>query len=336
MKTDENSNPYAKNENKGIVNKENETVLKREQKAKKAGLATGVVTTAFIAVIILIAAVIYGNSLFNREQAKQVSLLVEQKHAFDNLLTARDSLLSEWMLTFDEIEKDLNTVKEKENVITLKSSDREFSKDKKEQILKDIDYINSLLDQNKKKIASLTAQLNKSGGTIKGLQVKISELEASIKMRESEISDLKVALVNKDFEIDQLNSAMTEQQVALAKMDEELNNRTLEMDKAFVATGSYKALKEMGLVSKEGGFLGLIGRKESMTNNFSDSSFSKIDITDTRIIPVNSKEAKLITEHPADSYEMIRGDDKKIAYLEITNPNQFWKISKYAVLETKN
>ena len=72
------------------------------------------------------------------------------------------------MLTFDEIEKDLATVKEKENIITMKSSDKEFSKDKKQQILKDIEYINTLLDQNKKKIASLTAQLNTHGGTIKG------------------------------------------------------------------------------------------------------------------------------------------------------------------------
>ena len=63
-----------------------------------------------------------------------------------------------------------------------------------------------MLDQNKKKIASLNAQLNKSGGTIKVLQNKISELEASMKQNEIEISDLKTTLVSKKFEVEQLNT----------------------------------------------------------------------------------------------------------------------------------
>jgi hypothetical protein len=50
-------------------------------------------------------------------------------------------------------------------------------------------------------------------------------------------------------------------------------------------------------------------------------------------IPINSKSAKLISEHPANSYQFIRDKDKKIASIEITDPVQFWKISKYAVVE---
>ena len=61
--------------------------------------------------------------------------------------------------------------------------------------------------------------------------------------------------------------------------------------------------------------------------------FKQIDITVTKSIPVNSKNAKLISEHPAGSYEFIRDKDKKIESLEIKDPAQFWKISKYAVVE---
>jgi len=32
---------------------------------------------------------------------------------------------------------------------------------------------------------------------------------------------------------------------------------------------------------------------------------------------------------------MIRGKDNKIASIEINNPDEFWKISKYAVVEIK-
>ncbi|MEI6048340.1 MAG: hypothetical protein WCS03_05535 [Bacteroidota bacterium] len=343
MKNDEGTN--LKNE-EGTISKsgengnhsgisENTRVRLAARTAKKEGVQKGVWTTGIISFILLVAAGIIGYSLYNGEQKKQLAMMENQKNSFTELLTTRDSVINEWMLTFDQIEKDLNMIKEKENIITIKSADAEFSKDKKQLILKDIEFVNTLLDQNKKKIASLTAQLKNSGGSIKGLQIKVAELEASIKMRETEISDLKVALVQKDFEIGQLNTRMTEQQVAIAQKDEKISNQTDEMNKAFVAYGTYKELKEKGILSKEGGFLGL-GKKESLPEDFSDSSFTRINITETKTIPVNSKVAKLITEHPSGSYEMIRDKDNKIASIEIKDPVQFWKISKYAVVEIKN
>jgi hypothetical protein len=303
--------------------------------AKNEGIKKGVWTTAIISLIILVAAIITGISLYNKEEKKQLAVISDQKEAYTHLLAARDSVLNEWMTTFDAIEKDLNTIKEKENVITYQSSNKEFSKDKKEQILKDIEYINSLLDQNKKKIASLTAQLKNSGGAIKGLQIKIAQLEASMKQRETEVSELKTALVEKDFAIGQLNTRMNEQQIVIAQRDEKIKYQTSEMNKGYIAYGTYKALKAKGLVNKEGGFLGL-GKKETITNNFSDSAFTQVNITEIKEIPVNSKSAKLITEHPTSSYELLKDKDNRIAGIEIKDPEQFWKISKYAVVEVKN
>jgi len=322
------------NTNRPVTN-DNVASRNNERKAKKEGVKKGVLTTAIIGLLLLVAAGFIGNSMYKNEQKRHEAIVENQKQSFTQLLTSRDSVINEWMLTFDEIEKDLSSVKEKENIITMKSSDKEFSKDKKQQILKDIEYVNTLLDQNKKKIASLTAQLNSSGGTIKGLQVKVAELEASIKQRETEVADLKVALTKKDFEIGQLNTRMSDQQVAIAQKDEKISNQTAEMNKGFVAYGTYKDLKAKGLISKEGGFLGL-GKKESLHQNFSDTQFTQVNITETKSIPVNSKDAKFITTHPSNSYELVRDKDNKIASIEIKDPEQFWKISKYAVVETKN
>jgi len=322
------------NNNRNVVN-DNAASKNNEKKAKKEGLKKGVLTTAIISFLLLVTAGFIVNSMYKNEQKKHVAIVENQKRSFTQLLTSRDSVINEWMLTFDEIEKDLSTVKEKENIITMKSSDQEFSKDKKQQILKDIEYVNTLLDQNKKKIASLTSQLNNSGGTIKGLQVKVAELEANIKQRETEIADLKVALTKKDFEIGQLNTRMSEQQVAITQKDEKITNQTAEMNKGFIASGTYKTLKAKGLLTKEGGFLGL-GKKEAMVNNkLAQDAFTQVNITEVKSIPVNSKSAKLITYHPASSYELIRDKDNKIASIEIKDPDQFWKVSKYAVVEIK-
>lgn len=342
MKNGEGTNMKSGENSNHKVISENTRIRYAERKARKEGVTKGVWMTAIISFILVIAVGITGISRYNTEHKNQLAVIENQKQSFTELLSTRDSVINEWMLTFDQIEKDLSIVKEKEDIITMKSADVEFSKDKKQQILKDIEYINTLLDQNKKKIASLTAQLKNSGGAIKGLQIKVAELEESMKLREGEISALKVALVEKDFEIGQLNTRMTDQQIAIAQKDEkiseqinEINSQTNEINKGFLAYGTFKDLKAKGLVSKEGGFLGL-GKKESLQTEFADSSFTQVNITEMRAIALNSRVAKLITEHPRSSYEMIRGNDNKISSLEIRNPEEFWKISKYAVVEIRN
>ena len=271
-------------------------------------------------------------SMYKRQQNTQLALMEDQKTTFTEQLTSRDSMINDWLLTFDQIEKNLNMIKEKEKIITVKSSDSEISKDRKDQILEDINYINTLIEENKKKIARLTAQLKESGGAIKGLQTRIASLEESMKQYENDIAEMKTTLVNKDFEIGQLNNQMVALNDTISRKDEKISVQTGKLNQAFLASGTFKDLKEKGLVTKEGGFLGL-GRKEFLVGDFSDSIFTEIDITQTKSIPVNSKKAKLITEHPANSYELIHENDNQIAYIEIKNPEEFWKITKYAVVE---
>src|SRR4030042_3418871 len=267
-------------ENNNRNNNTNPPTWQHEQNVRKEGVAKGAVTTAIISLIVLVAAGIMVYSLYDREHKEQLSLMEGQRQAFTEQLSARDSAINEWVLTFEEIEKDLKTITQKENMITLQASDAEFSKDKRQQILEDVRYINTLLDQNKKKIASLSDQLKKSGIEIKGLQDKIVVLEASMKERDNEISELKMALVDKDFEVAQLNTRMTDLQMTVAQQDEKINDQTDELNKAYLIYGTYKDLKEKGLVSKEGGFLGL-GRKEALQEDFADSSFTQINFTET-------------------------------------------------------
>lgn len=311
---------------------ENATLRNNAKNARKEGLTKGIWITAIISFILLIATGIIAYSIYNRDHNKQLGLMGDQKYSFTLQLTARDSTINDWLLTFDQIEKDLSIIKQKENMITLKSSDVEFSKERKEQILEDIRYINTLLDDNKKKIATLSAQLKKSGGEIKGFQNMIATLEASLEQYENEIAVLKTALVERNFEIEQLNNQKADLQVTVTQQIERISSQTDEMNKAYLAYGTYKDLKEKGLISKEGGFLGL-GKRENLIEDFSDSLFAQINITEMKTIPVNSRNAKLITEHPTGSYEMIPEGDNKIASIEIKDPDQFWKISKYAVVE---
>jgi uncharacterized coiled-coil protein SlyX len=258
----------------------------------------------------------------------------DQKISFTQKVTERDSMINNWLATFDEIEGNIKMIKEKEKIITVNSSNTEVSKDRRHQILEDIQNINALIDQNKKKISQLSAQLKKSGNTIAGLQTRITSLEESMKGYENEIAELKTNLVNKDFEIGQLNGQMYALKDTLTIKEEKISSQTGKLHQAFLISGTFRDLKEKGLLSKEGGFIGL-GRKESLLENFSDSLFQEIDITQTTTIQVNSKNAKLVTEHPSGSYELIKENENLISYISIKDPQEFWKISKYAVVEIK-
>lgn len=323
MKTDESSKTTPVNE---------KAKQDSEKYNRDAGLKKGIIITAIFSFIVLLVAGIAVYALYSREHSRLLSLMDTQKTSLTETITSRDSVISEWITTFDDIEKNIAMIKEKQKVITVNSSNTEISKDKRQQVLEDISYINTLLEQNKKKIASLTAQLKNSGGTIKALQIKITGLEATMKQNEAEISELKTALVDKKFEVDQLNTQMTVLNDTLAKKDEKISVQTNELNKAFYAVGTFKELKEKGLLTKEGGFIGL-GKTKSLTGNFKDDAFTRIDITKAEFIIVDAKSAKLISEHPAGSYEFVRDADKKIKSIDIKDPAQFWKISKYAVVE---
>lgn len=334
MEIDENINPKPVNDDAEARKKEarireNEAMINRE-KVKKA-----VVTTSIIGFVVLLIAVFIAYSLYNRDHKQLLSQMEFQKDSLTEKLTSRDSSIGEWVTTFAEIEKNIALIKEKEHVISTKSAGGELSTDKKQQILVDIKYINSLIEQNKKKIASLNSLLSKSGGTIKGLENTISGLQASVKQSEIDIIELKTTLLSKKFEIEQLNTEKSDLQVAVVQKDEKIDSQTYEMNKAFYACGTFKELKAKGLLTKEGGFIGL-GKTKTIAASFPDSSFKQIDLTVMKSIQLNSKSAKLISEHPANSYQFIRDKDKKFESMEITDPELFWKISKYAVVEITN
>jgi hypothetical protein len=334
MNIDENIDPKPANDNADARKKE---ALIRENEAtiRKESVRKAVITTSVIGFIVLLIAVFIAYSIYNRDHKQLLGQMELQKDSITREVTSRDSSIGEWVTTFGEIERNIALIKEKEHIISTNSSTGELSRNNKQQILDDIKYINTLLEQNKKKIASLNNQLSKSGGTIKGLQSTIAGLEESVKKSEIEIIELKTTLLSKKFEIEQLSTEKSDLQATVVQKDETIDNQTYEMNKAFFALGTFKELKAKGLLTKEGGFIGL-GKTKTISPTIADSSFTQIDITVMKSIQLNSKSAKLISEHPATSYKFIRDKDKKFESIEITDPELFWKISKYAVVEITN
>jgi uncharacterized protein (DUF3084 family) len=293
----------------------------------------GIILTLIVTLLLVfvIGAIVLTRS--HNKSTEEATMLENQKLDLATELNQRDSIINEWVLAFNEIESDIRKITARENMLTMQSMNPEISRDKKQEILNEIKLIKDLIDQNKKKIASLNAQLRKSGVNIAGLQAQIDTLDATITRRDSDIAALRMELVDRDFEIGELHKEVDTMKTTLADKELMISEQFDEMNKAYVVSGTFRDLKEKGLLAREGGILG-IGAKESLQeNSIQEELFTQVDITETRTIPVNSKSAKLVTDHPANSYELVKDASDMVAYIEIKDPTAFWKISKYAVVE---
>lgn len=301
----------------------------------------------FLIVIAILAGIaIYESVVIFDQNATKIKVLTSDNQTMKANLQERDSVVNELMSTFDEIEKNLNFVKGKRQQLTL-ATNKEEKKNERETIISDIQLMNQMLDESSKHIEELEKKLKKSGIKLNSFRRKIASLTKDIEEQNTEIAMLQSQIKEKDnmladlgSKLDTMNDKVTKMEVVInqkadtvLQQQQEIEEKTTKLNKAYLACGTYKELEENGVLTKEGGFLGL-GKKSSIKKNLEDEKFIKLDIRETKKIPVHSTKAVLVSEHPDSSYNFIE-EEGQISYLEIENPEEFWKISKYAVIEVK-
>ena len=204
-----------------------------------------------------------------------------------------------------------------------------MAENKKDQIVKDVQTMADMLQENVTRLNQLNKQLKNSGIKIAGLEKRIQELSLEAETRNNDMIALKGELEKKNFEVAELNTQVTaltatkqEQEVVIEKQTSELT----ELNTAYFTSGTSKELKEKGLITKEGGFLGL-GKIKTLSKSATNENFSAFDIRNTFSFNVKAEGAKLITEHPEGSYKFVTENDQ-IASLEISNPKEFLQVFK--------
>ncbi|HRG59096.1 MAG TPA: hypothetical protein PK323_09075 [Bacteroidia bacterium] len=279
--------------------------------------------------IFLFSATLIALSSCNND-SKEVNTLADSLNQVNEglkmVVSEKDSSIESFIVAFNEIQENLTEVKAKQKMISTSSNDAELRKNMKEQIISDIQSINELMEKNKQKIASLKSKLAKSNGKVEELEKMITFLTTQIEEKDLEIVDLKNQL-------ERLNIEVTELTTKYEEKAEESNQKTEQLNTAYYAIGTAKELKEKGVLTKEGGFIGL-GKTKKLSSDFNKSYFTKIDISQNKSISLNAKKAKLITSHPSSSFKIegIKSADK----LTILNPQEFWSASKYLVILVEN
>ncbi len=281
--------------------------------------------------LIVVAAVITASSLFTiscgtgeKEANPLADSLANVNGELNGELSAKEVALQEFVNSFNEIQENLNAIKEKEKIVTASSQSGDV-KSKEETIKEDIQAIYDLMAKNKNRIGSLSKKLKNANSKIAGLEQMIASLQAQIDAKDGEISDLKAQLESKNIELS--NIVMN-----LENVEAESSAKTEKINTAFYAFGTSKELKEKNVITKEGGFIGM-GKSTKLKDDFNKDYFTKIDASKVTSINIGAKKAKLVTSHPSSSYKLV--GEKTVEKIDILNSEEFWSNSKYLVIITE-
>ena len=277
---------------------------------------------AFFVIIILTNFLLSNCSKGSDESENSIKDSIENVNgSLNGKLTEKDAAIQELVSSFNEIQENLNTIKEKEKIISKVTSDGDV-KIKENQIKEDIQSIYDLMAKNKDRIGSLSKKLKNSKLQIDGLEKMIDNMQATLNLKDSEIEELKT-------KIEGLNVELSSLTTNYKAVENESNQKTEIINTAFYAIGTSKELKEKNVITKEGGIIGL-GKTTKLSSDFNKEYFTKINIEKTTSINLGAKKIKILTTHPSNSYKLI--GEKPIEKLEITNTKEFWSASKYLVI----
>lgn len=238
--------------------------------------------------------------------------------------------LEDFMQIVDQVNEGFRMIKEAEGRVDIKDANAEGIG--KEQIAENMQFIESTMKQNRELIEQLKKKLSSSSSNLSSLQKQIEMLEQEMVAQKHHIEELQIQLQERDIVIaeqaqtitqlnDDVNTLVSENEEKTA----EVAAQEKELNKAWFVFGTKKELKEQKILDK-----GDVLRN----GEFNKGYFTQIDIRYDKDIRLFSKSAKILTSHPAGSYQLTK-DSKGEYELHVIDPAQFWGTSKYLVVQVK-
>jgi chromosome segregation ATPase len=262
----------------------------------------------------------YKSDAYKTLEQEKDSLLLEEKK--------KTAELKQMMAVMNLIEENFTKIREAENYVTFQTTQEQITEDGVDRIVQDIELISNTLAENKSQIANLKKQI--AGSKTASLEMKrlVERLNAKIDDHAKTITSLQEQLALKDIRIQELdnlvmslNDTVTVLKVNVAEKETKLAAQDEKLNKVWFVFGTRKELREQDIYTRNG----------LLEEGFNKDYFLEADARTLNEISLYSKKAKLLTNHPGSSYAFEKVDDFLV--LRITNPDKFWEISHYLVIE---
>lgn len=253
----------------------------------------------------------------------QIARLQFQNDSIAQVNARISSEFDELLQMMDEIEA---------GFLQVEQTEAGLSQEDGERLKADIAQIVDILKENQAKLADLEKKYKSRGYTISQLNKTIERLKAENEEKVAMITQLQQELAQRDAQIKELDASVAslndkvsalsaesaEQQDVISAQDRVLNT-------VYYTVSKYKDLKANGVVIK--------GR--ALQGEVNNALFTEVDLRNLTSIPLNvKKKPTILTAHPATSYTVVK-EGKVYTEIAITNPAEFWSVSRYLVVRVK-
>ncbi len=220
-----------------------------------------------------------------------------------------------------------------ESEIMVQMNERIRDKDAiRENVLK----MRSIMELNQNYISRLEDNLGASSATSANLFGIVQSMQEKMEMNNLRMAHLNhdLGTLGTDFKdmFEEYMQAEVERMVLqenlqamegnISTMEAKMTELQKNMNTVYIALGAKRELIESGVLEK-GGLL----RSSDVNEDMDKTAFEAKDLREVTKLSIGSK-AKIITEHPNESYRTIGGD------LILDNQKLFWSISKFLIVVT--
>ena len=274
-------------------------------------------TLSALVVVLLMLTACGKNSKQEEERQKELTEL----QTLRTQVAEQDSLINLVIQNFAQIQQ-------LEGMITL-DGNSEVPQSQRAKIEDNLRLINEKLESNRQTIDLLNKKLAQSGNKNSSLKRTIGTLQDQLNAKNAEILDLTEELKRKNYAIGVLDSMVTglsnnveNLSKTSAAQQAEIERQDAALNTVRYCIGTSRDRKDMNIVRNG----------EVVTEGYQSDYFTQIDLRKVTSIPLYAKKAELKTKHPVSSYKLVKGEDKMLT-LEITNPKEFWSLSKILVIQ---
>ena len=205
----------------------------------------------------------------------------------------------------------------------------------REQIKRNLSQFREVLKKQREKIENLEKSLSSEKGTnvkllniIKTLRLQLDEKDAKIVELQQQLEQNKVSINKLVTQYGQLSHQSDEQLQTIAQQTEVLQQQDKAIYEGYIKMGSKQELKSEGLLQG-----GIFKKTKVDVSKIDVSQFQPVDIRLTTEIEIPSKNPKILSPMPSNSYELRK--DGNSTFLIIVNTEKFWSISKFLIIQTK-
>ncbi|MCB0772500.1 MAG: hypothetical protein KDB93_03915 [Flavobacteriales bacterium] len=258
-------------------------------------------------------------------QSEEYKQLEQEKATVADQGTMKDSTINEMFGAFNRVSENLRLIREKQGLLAKGHKDVEGGTTMEQGIMDDLRAIDSLLNANRAIIARMKKNSAADNAQLSELKKAIAGFEETVREKDAEIGSIKEQLAS-------TNASLASMIQMYQDKEQQANMQLAELNAAWYCTGTQKELRDNRILTKEGGVIGIGSVNKLNTADLNKDYFKQIDITQTTTIPLGAKKAKVVTTHPAGSYELVSGKEG-VESLTIKDAAAFWSVSKYLVVQ---